>query len=196
MSNFVLKVKTKSGHHVVSNLTATETVGKLKTQIAELTSIPVDSLSILGGFPPKPLNLTVNDENLATAGIRSGDTLIVEARQGNVISNTATPDSKRIEEVRNESNKPIEEDRLAADVIDGLNSEGILLKQVVPSDNSCLFTSIGRSCMCCTHTLILIIMNATNQNFLCLNRRFRIERTRGHRGRHVHERDHRSARIE
>lgn len=148
MTNFVLKVKTKDGQHVLDDLAATETVHKLKQQISQLASIPADNLHILSGFPPKPLNLESNHESLASIGIKSGDTLIVEAKQGSgdgsssVIANDAPPS------VPND-NKQIEDDTLLAqrlaDEEDGtnVNSEGILLKQVVPSDNSCLFTSIG-----------------------------------------------------
>lgn len=141
----MLKVKTKDGQHVVSDLAATETVLKLKQQISQLARIPADNLHILSGFPPKPLNLTSDDESLASAGIKSGDTLIVEAKQGGgsnttVIANDVSvpKDSKQIED------DTLLAQRLAAEE-DGtnVNSEGILLKQVVPSDNSCLFTSIG-----------------------------------------------------
>lgn len=139
MSNFMLKVKTKDGQHVVSNLSSTETVAKLKSQISELTSIPADSLNVLSGFPPKPLDLSANEESLATAGIKSGDTLIVEARQSSLISTAPIQDNS----------KQVEDDILLAQRLadeeygTNVNSEGILLKQVVPSDNSCLFTSIG-----------------------------------------------------
>lgn len=135
----MLKVKTKGGQHVVSDLTESETIGNLKTKISEITNIPANSLYILIGFPPKPLDLSENECTILTSGITRGDTLIVDEKQ--VID--APP-------VRND-NLQIEEDTLLAQRLaaeeDGtsVNSEGILLKQVVPSDNSCLFTSIGES---------------------------------------------------
>lgn len=132
----MLKVKTKQGQHVVSNLTDSETIGNLKSTISELTQIPADCLNVLIGFPPRPLDLSANGSSISTSGITSGDTLIVEEKQADPVPE------------RND-NQQIEEDillaqRLAAEE-DGtnVNSEGILLKQVVPSDNSCLFTSIG-----------------------------------------------------
>lgn len=135
----MLKVKTKQGHHVVSNLSADETIGNLKSKISELTRIPADVLCVLVGFPPKPLDLSANENLLSASGIINGDTLIVEEK--------SIPD---VVPQQHRNNLQLEEDILLAQRIaneeenaTGLASQGILLKQVVPSDNSCLFTSIG-----------------------------------------------------
>lgn len=139
MGGFMLKVKTKQGHHVVSNLSADETIGNLKSKISELTRIPADVLCVLVGFPPKPLDLSANENLLSASGIINGDTLIVEEK--------SIPD---VVPQQHRNNLQLEEDILLAQRIaneeenaTGLASQGILLKQVVPSDNSCLFTSIG-----------------------------------------------------
>ncbi|XP_031617851.1 ubiquitin thioesterase OTU1 [Contarinia nasturtii] len=132
MGGFMLKVKTKQGHHVVNNLSADETIGNLKSKISELTSIPAEGLSVKIGFPPKPLDLSANECLLSASGIINGDTLIVEEKP--------IPDVVPQQQQRN---------NLQLDDIPSTNqevtlpTEGILLKQVVPSDNSCLFTSIG-----------------------------------------------------
>lgn len=138
----MLKVKTKQGQHVVSDLNPGETIGNLKLKISELTRIPTEGLNVLVGFPPKPLDLTANEILLSDTEIRSGDTLIVEEK--------SMPD---VVPQQHRNNLQLEEDillsnRLANQDDDGnascLESQGILLKQVVPSDNSCLFTSIGK----------------------------------------------------
>lgn len=139
MGGLQLKVKTKQGQHVVSNLSEDETIGNLKTKISELTQIPADGLSVLIGFPPKPLDLSDNNNKLSTTGIVNGDTLIVEEKTMPDVVPTST---------RRDDSQQIEEDillaqRLEAEEGGSFNSQGILLKQVVPSDNSCLFTSIG-----------------------------------------------------
>lgn len=139
MGGFQLKVKTKQGQHVVSNLSGDETIGNLKTKISELTQIPADGLNVLIGFPPKPLDLSENNNKLSTTGIVNGDTLIVEQKAMPDVVPTTT---------RRDDSQQIEEDillaqRLEAEEGGNFNSQGILLKQVVPSDNSCLFTSIG-----------------------------------------------------
>lgn len=140
MGGFMLKVKTKQGQHVVSNLTPDETIGNFKIKISELTRIPAEGLNVLVGFPPKPLDLSANEILLSDTGVMNGDTLIVEEK--------SIPD---VVPQQHRNNLQLEEDILLAQRLANqgegnascLESQGILLKQVVPSDNSCLFTSIG-----------------------------------------------------
>lgn len=139
MGGFMLKVKTKQGHHVVDNLSADETIGNLKSKISELTRIPAEGLNVLVGFPPKPLDLSSNENSISSSGIINGDTLIVEEK--------SIPD---VVPQQHRNNLQLEEDILLAQRLANqeenatcLEPQGILLKQVVPSDNSCLFTSIG-----------------------------------------------------
>lgn len=137
MGGFMLKLKTKQGQHVVDSLSGDETIANFKSKLSEITRIPADGLNVLIGFPPKPLDLTLNSNTLAASGITNGDTLIVEEK--------VLPDV-----VQTANCRQIEEDSLLAQRLaaaDGdetaIEPSGILLKQVVPSDNSCLFTSIG-----------------------------------------------------
>ncbi|ETN66871.1 ubiquitin thioesterase OTU1 [Anopheles darlingi] len=133
---FSLKLKTKTGQqHIVSKLTDTTTVGDLKTRITELTSIPGDALHVVLGFPPfKPLDFSNESSHLPAVGISNGDTLIVEEK-----SLTAE------ERQQLEAAKRLEDDEKLARELAAQSTEqgGILLKKVVPADNSCLFTSIG-----------------------------------------------------
>lgn len=140
MGGFMLKVKTKQGHHVVSDLNPDETIGNLKVKLSELTRIPAEGLNVLVGFPPKPIDLSANENRLSVTGIINGDTLIVEEK--------SIPD---VVPQQHRNNLQLEEDILLTQRLanqgeenaSGLESQSILLKQVVPSDNSCLFTSIG-----------------------------------------------------
>jgi len=122
---FSLKVKTKQGQHVVHNLTENTTVGNLKRTIADLTKISENCLHILNGYPPKPIDLTQKEQELLTIGITNGDTLIVE------------------EKIENHDTSP-NADEFVAEAAENNDFNGILLKQIVPADNSCLFTSIGK----------------------------------------------------
>lgn len=150
MGGFVLKVKTSRGQYVVDILSADETVGTLKSKISEITRIPAEVLNVLIGFPPKPLDLSANENTLSTTGIKNGDSLIVEEKP--------LPDVIAVATCRQ-----LEEDNLLAQTlaVDGIGSDahvtsdGILLKQVVPSDNSCLFTSIGNDSKFYENTLAL-----------------------------------------
>lgn len=136
MAGFTLKLKTKSGQqHIVSNLAPGTTVRDLKGKIIELTNIPAEVLHVKLAFPPfKPVDLSKDDELLTAIGIANGDTLIVDEKQ-------LSEEERR----QQEAQKRMEEDERLAKELAAQSNEGsgILLKQVVPSDNSCLFTSIG-----------------------------------------------------
>lgn len=124
MGVFSLKIKTKKGQHIISSLCDTDTIATLKQKIADLTQIASDSVNILSGFPPKQLDYTSNSATLSELKIVNGDTLIIDEKPAAAVASSAP--QNRLD--------PAE---------DGVPYEGILLKKVVPSDNSCLFTSIG-----------------------------------------------------
>jgi ubiquitin thioesterase OTU1 len=127
MAGFALKLKTKSGQMVVKGLTCKDTLYELKHRLSSLTNIQESSLHVLSGYPPKLLDLSVSDATLESRGICSGDTLIVEERQ----QNDVLSGKKNAIEPRHH-------------IVDsGLGCPGILMRKVVPADNSCLFTSIG-----------------------------------------------------
>lgn len=136
MAGFTLKLKTKTGQqHIVSNLEQSTTVRNLKGKISDLTKIPTDVLHVKLGFPPfKPLDFSKEDDLISAIGISNGDTLIVDEKQLSEEERQQQAARKRMEE----------DEKLAKELAaQGDDNNGILLKQVVPSDNSCLFTSIG-----------------------------------------------------
>jgi ubiquitin thioesterase OTU1 len=120
MAGFALKLKTKSGQMVIKGLAPRDTITELKRKLSSLTNIKEDTLHVLSGYPPKPVDLSVSEATLESRGICSGDTLIVEEKQQNA----------RVEPRHH--------------IVDShMGCPGILMKMVVPADNSCLFTSIG-----------------------------------------------------
>lgn len=135
MPGYTVKVKTKQGQHVLSDLDPESSVAGLKTRLFELTRIPEENLQIKTGFPPK--KLAIHDEacTIKAVGVVNGDTLIIEDSGANIPSSTNS--AVRDQEVADEE---------LAQALAAENSEfnGILMKKVVPADNSCLFTSIGR----------------------------------------------------
>lgn len=138
MGGFVLKVKTSRGQHVVDILSAEETVGTLKSKISEITRIPAEGLNVLIGFPPKPLDLSATENTLSSTGIKNGDSLIVEEKPLPDVIAAAT--CRQLEDNNLLTQQSAVEGN---DSYANVGSHGILLKQVVPSNNSCLFTSIG-----------------------------------------------------
>ena len=131
MAGFALKIKYKGGQTVVKGMTALSTVSELKKQLLELSSCNGSDIQVLAGFPPKPINLSDENATLAALSISSGDTLIVEEKQSSEKSGESEKEKQ-------------EQDACLAHIAESqLNCPGILMRKVVPSDNSCLFTSIG-----------------------------------------------------
>ena len=121
-----LRLKAKNGQHVVNKLTIDSSVEELKSIISELTKIPSRALKLKTGFPPKPLDISDGTKSLEGASIRTGETLIVEE------------DAKI---------KAEEEERRTTGLLKAMEEQmasggGILTRQVVPANNSCLFTSV------------------------------------------------------
>ncbi|XP_022909210.1 ubiquitin thioesterase Otu1 isoform X2 [Onthophagus taurus] len=130
MTTFALKIKTKVGQEVVRSLTPDSTIADLKTVLAKIGNIPENRLCVLSGFPPKVLDLSGDAKtSLKEKGITSGDTLILEEKIGNITSNTSASSLK---------NEADEQFALQSNS----TCPGLLMKYVVPADNSCLFTSI------------------------------------------------------
>lgn len=130
MANYVLKVKTKSGQKVVNGLLPQDQLVRLKSKLVELTGIPSEALHVLCGFPPRPINMNDDSASLEKSGINSGDTLIVEEKpQPPVVYNGTRKEDVGRSHVLEEN--------------DFDSTPGVLVKKVVPADNSCLFTSVG-----------------------------------------------------
>lgn len=130
---YTLRLKTKEGQQIL-NLISTDNVGTLKEKIAEISQISSNRLNVLNGYPPKQLDFSDLTKPISQIGISNGDTLIVNEKHPDEISeptasNTVDADSLLAQ-------------RLADEEME-ITVDGILLKHVVPSDNSCLFTSIG-----------------------------------------------------
>lgn len=117
MAGFALKVKTKTGQQILSNLTPDSTVKELRTALSNVSNIPENRLLVLSGYPPKSIDVSRDSLVLKDSGIKSGDTLILEE-------------------------KPAAAEPVEQPVLEPSNAKGILMKQVVPADNSCLFSSI------------------------------------------------------
>lgn len=81
------------------------------------------------------MDISTETSTIKTVGVVNGDTLIVEDKAG---ANVANPNGAIKDQEK--ADEELAQSLAAAD-----NSEfnGILMKKVVPADNSCLFTSIG-----------------------------------------------------
>lgn len=115
MTSYMLKVKSQEGQKILRDLEPSMKLGDFLLQLSYCTSISKNCLQVLSGFPPKMLDLSNENVTLKESGLCSGDTVIVEK-------------STKIKDDIIKEFKPV---------------TGLLMKKVVPADNSCLFTSIG-----------------------------------------------------
>uniref|UniRef100_A0A2H1VD09 Ubiquitin thioesterase OTU n=1 Tax=Spodoptera frugiperda TaxID=7108 RepID=A0A2H1VD09_SPOFR len=130
MTALAFKVKSKNGQQILKDLTSDSTVGELKMFLSSISDVSTERVSVLCGYPPKPLDISNDSQKLSDIGLKTGETLIVEEKPA-APSVTLSAESKPVENgvASHETLVPCR--------------PGILMKKVVPSDNSCLFTSIG-----------------------------------------------------
>ncbi|XP_060865631.1 ubiquitin thioesterase OTU1 [Metopolophium dirhodum] len=127
MSDVVLRLKCRSGTFPMT-IPLNCPISSLKEQVSVLTEIPVASIKLLFGFPPKSIHKI--EGTIQDAGLKSGDTIIAE-----VDSSSASVQQLK---VQTESNtlKHVTDQEVGDEV-------PLILRKVVPADNSCLFTSMG-----------------------------------------------------
>lgn len=126
-SQYALRVKTKSGPQLIKHLGPTSTIKDLKAGLSAVSNISENRLHVLSGFPPRAFDLTQDDKCLKDSGLSSGDTLILE--------------EKPLPAAASSQEKPLKTEQNASENINKLEYPGILMKKVVPADNSCLFSS-------------------------------------------------------
>ncbi|KAK7072195.1 aminotransferase [Halocaridina rubra] len=140
-----LRVKTKGGgqYSLSDRVSGESTFGDLLSAIEELTSISPGRQKVLTGFPPKPIQGSLST-TLQAVGVRNGDVLIIEEVESPV--NTSCPSTAASLE---RGTLPVDRVTLPNESSPCENSHplpaygnGILMKKVVPSDNSCLFASV------------------------------------------------------
>lgn len=130
MASLAFKVKSKNGQQVLKDLTSDSTVGELKLFLSSISDVACEKICVLCGYPPKAIDVSDDNKKLGEIGLKTGETLIVEEKSPPATPSATSPD-------------------VTAPVENGVSHEtgrpGILMKRVVPSDNSCLFTSIGNN---------------------------------------------------
>ncbi|OWR41790.1 ubiquitin thioesterase Otu1 [Danaus plexippus] len=130
MTSLAFKVKSKNGQQILKDLTSESTVGELKMFLSSISDVSAERICVLCGYPPKPLDISNDNKKITDIGLKTGESLIVEEKSA------PAPENKKPE-----MTKPVE-NGVSHETI-GPCRPGILMKKVVPSDNSCLFTSIG-----------------------------------------------------
>jgi ubiquitin thioesterase OTU1 len=103
-------------------------IASLKEQVSVLSKIPVASMKLLFGFPPKIIQKI--EGTIEDAGLKSGDTIIAEIDSS----------SENVQQLKVQTESNILKHVIDQEVGDEVP---LILRKVVPADNSCLFTSMG-----------------------------------------------------
>lgn len=142
-NGFYLKLRTKDNNLEIRNsINADSSFQDLLKSISNAAGIQMSNLKILSGFPRKAL-VFPSSETLEKCGIKCGDTLFVtEEENFNSLAPTASaPASLTQTPTTPVLPAPQEPKTHITDIQQRNGVSGILMKKVVPSDNSCLFTS-------------------------------------------------------
>ncbi|XP_065350856.1 ubiquitin thioesterase Otu1 isoform X2 [Cloeon dipterum] len=135
-----LKIKAGNQHSVIKDLTSNSSLSDLAQKVSSFSGIPESRLKLCSGFPPKALEMEVKTKSLHDSGIKSGDVILAQETQETTHTKNESASTATIDQtVRAIDQSEIISAYSAAQA----NGGGFLLRKVVPSDNSCLFTSIG-----------------------------------------------------
>ena len=140
MASFNLRLKSIAGQKTISSLTSSSSIQALCSAVAEAASIRCDEVRLLSGFPPKTISLEDLTATLDSAGIHTGDTLILQSA-----GKTRAPTSSS-DEAAAVGSTPAKQPRLDdANLVEHLssNNTGFLVRRVVDADNSCLFSAFN-----------------------------------------------------
>lgn len=168
-----LRVKHKGGQSVISNLTLTSSVKELLGELSKCTQIPANSVKVLRGFPPVVMDVSDHAASLGQCGLQERDTVLVEELPAEVKPVQATLPANS------------ESSASAAEMGNTEIPTGILMRKVVPADNSCLFTSIG---FCLSGILSQLIRFQFSNCLFKLNFKKIINRKAWSKGSFCHER--------
>ena len=114
---FTIRVRTKTGLVRITSLSETSCIIDLKKAISAQASLDFSCIKILKGYPPKQIDFSNESSTLASHNIANGELLTIEEDLSKSSTNSAVLPQNSI-------------------------SEGVLLRKVVPANNSCLFTSV------------------------------------------------------
>ena len=116
---FTIRVRTKTGLVRITSLSETSCIVDLKTAISAQASLGFSHIKILKGYPPKQIDFSNESSTLASHSIANGELLTIEEdlSKSSIVSTSTVLSQNSV-------------------------SEGVLLRKVVPANNSCLFTSV------------------------------------------------------
>ena len=146
MSSFKIRAKTPNGPKVIANLSPESTIQQFLSECGYEESAAVlrlDQFKILKGFPPKSLDLLDPLQTLESLSITHGDSVILESRENTPTAEKSGSESEGMGSSKSRDLGPSESKKAKPAAPSSLPYSGVLLRQTVPANNSCLFTSVN-----------------------------------------------------
>lgn len=140
MLNLRVRSSSKGNQHL--SIAADSTFAALQTLIEQNTGVPPNLQKVLSGFPPKEVACPPQT-SLTLAGISNNDTVTLEVRPSPLQSQheAPAPSSTSMPTTEPKRQKPTRD--VTVSEVGVMGSDGVIVRRVVNSDNSCLFNSIG-----------------------------------------------------
>ncbi|GFT49141.1 ubiquitin thioesterase OTU1 [Nephila pilipes] len=136
---YILRCESMLGTFTLTELNFDSTVEDLRVILLKLTAVKRNALKIFVGYPPKLLAIENGNLMLTELNILSGDTIIIEIKKdepGDALEEAA------LGAQRNDIRAALRaEENYFKDEV--MNHPAIMMRYVVPSNSSCLFTSVN-----------------------------------------------------
>ena len=132
-SSINLKLRSPKGILSLENIAVSVSFSDFKKEISKKTGIALEALIIKVGYPPKNIAQSPDTTPLTSLNISSGDLIIIEENP-----NAPKPITKE------EPTKILDLNSIRDEQIP--NKDGlIMIRRIIPSDNSCLFHAIAQN---------------------------------------------------
>lgn len=128
---------------MINNLTHDNTVDDLKAVLFSLTGTEPCRIRILKGYPPTPLDLSDGSAKLSILLPQTRDSLIVEESKPAPVDFTDARVCPSSGSTSKQPSTSTSSSRLENTSSVTREDGGILMRRVVPANNSCLFTSVN-----------------------------------------------------
>lgn len=140
MAEMVLRLKCRAGTFPLT-VPLNLAISDLREQVSALSDIPAASVKLLLGFPPRVIQ---QSEGLVRdTGLKSGDTIIAEADPSNAAASAAATAASAAAAVQSVKAETETNTRRHVTEQETGDEVPLILRKIVPADNSCLFTSMG-----------------------------------------------------
>lgn len=143
-NGFTIRCNSQHGSFVISDMNSESTVNDLKLRICMKEGLLLGKIKILCGYPPRALAEGVDDLKLMDVGIHSGETIYIEKISDSESGGSLVLGPSGDTGVTRERSDTRDKSSVAFNVgsSDFPRPPGIMMRHVVPSNNSCLFTSV------------------------------------------------------